>query len=269
MVRSYPIQRIVLFAATSWEFNAVAAASRQVQRTRLGDYAAATWSTESTAWTVIEMGVGPANATRAAEAVLTADRWDAALSTGFAAGLRAPVGAVLLGTSVRSLYADTSSLSGLAAPLISSDPSLCEWLQAQLAPTVGSFVSTDRVIVRSAEKRDIAAQAADAVGLDMESAALAMVAQRQRIPFAVLRTVSDGVDESLPMDFNAFFGAQATVWTRLREAARAVVTPGSLPGLLRLGRQSQVAAKALTRLVERMTCAPAMPLSVSPQGAHV
>lgn len=272
MLSSHPTQRIVLFAATSWEFRAVAAASPHAQRIRIASYSAATWRSGSTAWTLIEIGVGPTNAAQAAEAVLASSVWDAAISTGFAAGLRAPVGRVLLGTSIRTIRFESSSAMATDASSITADPALCDWLRAHTSPTVGAVLSVDRVVGQANDKQAIAERVQDAVGLDMESAALAAVAQRQRIPFAVLRTVSDGVDESLPLDFNAFFGARATAWTVLREAARAVVTPGSISGLLRLGQQSRVAGAALTGLFARLTDAPAMlpiPAGRSPQGAHV
>ena len=66
-----------------------------------------------------------------------------------------------------------------------------------------TVVSAARVVGRSADKQAIS-RMTGAVALDMESAALAQVAEERGVPFVVLRTVSDLVEEELPLDFNAF-----------------------------------------------------------------
>ena len=85
-----------------------------------------------------------------------------------------------------------------------------------------------------------------AVGLDMESAALGAIAKEQRVPFLVARTVSDLLDEDLPLDFNLFL----TPKTWPQGLWQAACRPSCLPGMLRLRRQSHVAAVRLTRFME-------------------
>jgi adenosylhomocysteine nucleosidase len=111
---------------------------------------------------------------------------------------------------------------------------------------VGRFVSTDRIVGSASEKRRFA-RATDAIGLDMESAALAVEAQRAQVPFVIVRTVSDLLDEDLPLDFNLFL--RPTGW--LQGVAAVVGNPSSVAGLCRLRRQSQAAAKNLTVFFRR------------------
>jgi adenosylhomocysteine nucleosidase len=78
----------------------------------------------------------------------------------------------------------------------------------------------------------------------MESAALGLVASEHRIPFAIVRTVSDLVDESLPLDFNLFL--RPSGWAK--GVVACLTHPTSLIGLNRLRVQSRIAGAQLTAL---------------------
>ena len=67
----------------------------------------------------------------------------------------------------------------------------------------GPILSTPRIVGTGLEKT-LLAQHTNAVALDMESAAWGQMAREQNIPFIVVRTISDLVDEDLPVDFNLF-----------------------------------------------------------------
>jgi adenosylhomocysteine nucleosidase len=81
----------------------------------------------------------------------------------------------------------------------------------------------------------------------MESAALAAEARRAQVPFVIVRTASDLLDEDLPLDFNLFL--RPTGW--LKGVAALVGNPSIVAGLCRLRRQSQTAAKNLTMFFQR------------------
>ena len=91
------------------------------------------------------------------------------------------------------------------------------------------------------EKSKVCAET-QAIGLDMESSALAAQAQRAKVPFVIIRSVSDLLDEDLPLDFNLFL--RPTGW--LKGIETILAAPSCLLGLGRLRRQSLVAAEALT-----------------------
>lgn len=117
------------------------------------------------------------------------------------------------------------------------------FLNAGVVPPerIGRFVSTDRIIGRASEKAELA-QRAQAIGLDMESWALADEAQRAKVPFVIIRSVSDLVDEDLPLDFNLFL--KPTGW--LKGLSTIVINPSCLLEIGRLRRQSLAAGQTLT-----------------------
>jgi adenosylhomocysteine nucleosidase len=102
-------------------------------------------------------------------------------------------------------------------------------------------------VVWQAEEKRRLQRLTDATGLDMESAALAGVAQERGLPMAIVRTVSDLADEDLPLDFNLFL--RPTGWAKGMQAL--IRSPSSVEGLNRLRKQSRVAADRLTEWFQR------------------
>ncbi len=248
-----PFQRVALFVATTWEMHAVMNAGTAVERTRVAGYPAAVLTSGRMRWYVIQTGVGPVRAGRVAMDVLSESRWDAMLSTGFAGGLRGgDIGAVLIGTSVLAVPQQRVSV---VAPALASDSRLIRILERQRAKEPagflqGAFVSVDYVVGREEDKRALAALYPDAVGVDMESAALAAVGRECAVPFAIVRTISDRVQDSLPLDFNPFLAPRTHVWGVAREAVRFLVSPRLWGGLLQLRHHSRSAASHLTHFLQ-------------------
>lgn len=240
-----PLTRIAIFSATSWEAEAVRAAfgtgvSRRIDRIPVQVYTAG----HREYW-LARTGMGPMNAREAAVRVLMQHPFSLAVSTGFACALiPSEVGALLLGREVVAMEGDEWKVS----PTIEVPGDECErliGLAEECGPSshIGRFVSTDRVVGTASEKQRCA-RATGAVGLDMESAALATEARRVRVPFVIARAASDLLDEDLPLDFNLFL--RPTGW--LNGAATIIGNPMSIKGLCRLRRQSLTAAKNLTVL---------------------
>lgn len=111
-----------------------------------------------------------------------------------------------------------------------------------LSVKVGKIISASTVVGQAGDKRQLS-RLNGAIALDMESAALGAVVARRGVPYAIVRTVSDLVDEELPLDFNLFLRSDG--WFK---GAQAIVRhPSSLVGLNRLRRQSGIAADRLTQ----------------------
>ncbi len=234
---------IGVFVATRWELSAVRQAFASTDLQVAGGVRCHVARQAQTEWWIIPMGVGPERAAVTAANVLSAKRLDAIWSTGFAGALGpAGIGDVLIGTGV------TRVDGVIPAQQIACAPSMVEWMRQAVSAKglqmqCGGFVSVPRVLCRADEKRQMA-DLVQGVGLDMESAALGLAAAEQRIPFAILRTVSDLVDESLPLDFNLFL--RPSGWAK--GVASCLARPSSLIGLNRLRVQSQVAGAQLTAL---------------------
>lgn len=193
-------------------------------------------------------GVGPAKASVVAARLLASRPFSLAVSTGFACALiEAEVGALLAGWNV--LHADEPGADAPQAIEVSGPErervmALVE--HAKPAGHIGRFVSADHIIGRASEKRTFSHRTG-AIGLDMESAALAAEARSAQVPFVIVRTASDLLDEDLPLDFNLFL--RPTTW--LQGVGALLGNPSSVTGLFRLRRQSQAAAKNLTAFFQR------------------
>lgn len=195
-------------------------------------------------------GMGLEKAKRSASQLLVQQPIDLVISTGFACALiEANIGALLVGLEVvqKTGHGLKSVLSqSLAVPGNERNLALT-FIKTMVPPErIGRFVSTDRVVGSAREKREYAKNT-EAIGLDMESAVLAAEASRAQVPFVVIRSVSDLLDEDLPLDFNLFL--RPTGW--LQGVAAVLTTPSSLLGLGRLRRQSIVAAQGLTDFFRR------------------
>jgi adenosylhomocysteine nucleosidase len=81
------------------------------------------------------------------------------------------------------------------------------------------------------------------VGVDMESAAIGKMAQGHGRPFLIIRAISDGVNEDLPVDFNLFL--RPSGW--IHGVLHIMTTPSSWKGFLDLYRHSKHASQQLTR----------------------
>jgi adenosylhomocysteine nucleosidase len=105
------------------------------------------------------------------------------------------------------------------------------------------FTCAEGVAVTVAEKAALRNQTgADAV--EMESAVIERVCRESGIPCATLRAISDTAHEDLPLDFNVLMTADQKL-SPLKLALAIVRAPQKIPALMRLGRNSALAAKRL------------------------
>jgi adenosylhomocysteine nucleosidase len=243
-----PIKRVVLFAATSWEIEAVRAAFGTETRQDVDGTAVLVCKEGTREYWLTKTGIGPEKASRTARKLLMRQPFTLAVSTGFACALvSTEIGALLLGREVIAMEkGDAGRLSVTEIPEDEGDTMIRFAQVSGQANHVGRFVSTNRIVGSATDKRRFA-RLTGAVGLDMESAALAEEARRARVPFVIVRTVSDLLDEDLPLDFNLFL--QPAGW--LKGMASVAGHPSRLAGLWRLRRQSRTAAGNLTAFFRR------------------
>jgi adenosylhomocysteine nucleosidase len=167
------------------------------------------------------------------------------MSTGFVCALvPAQVGDLIVGTAVCSVHVEGTWT-------MRDDRVLCDGAvraglllvaqDAGLVVRAGTVVSSRTVVWQAKEKHRLR-RLTNSAGLDMESAAVAAVAQERGVPMVIVRTVSDLVDEDLPLDFNLFL--RPTDW--IKGVQTLINHPSSFVGLNRLRKQSRVAADRLT-----------------------
>ena len=154
------------------------------------------------------------------------------------------IGDVLIADAVvvgaRRLAADTAWTKALRAALPAS--------------RAGDIVGGD-VIVDSPGAKAALRRASGAVGVDMESHAVALAAEAAGIPFAVLRTVSDTAGRALPGAAVAGFkpDGEADIWAVIRALARR---PWELPALIRTGLDAERAFRTLEQAAHALAARP-------------
>lgn len=182
---------------------------------------------------LVANGAGPNLAGRAADLASSFTSFDAMVSTGFCGaldpGLRA--GEIVV--------ADCVQAGERCFP--AAVPSCISAISTNFRR--GAVVSQDRIAQTIEEKRQLRSSGAAAV--EMEAAAVAERAGRAGVPFFCVRAVSDTAQEGFDLDFNAMRDAQGRFRVS-RILLAALARPFRLiPQLVRLQRQSALAARNL------------------------
>lgn len=144
-------------------------------------------------------------------------------------------------------------------PLLAASPQLTD-AAAGHGARAGVAVTADRIADTVVEKQRLLAIAAGYAGangaaaaavVDLESAAYAEAAIAARIPWLILRAVSDTAAEALPALLNHARDAGGAV-RRARVVAGLLREPSALPRLLGLRRRVSACAEALARGAARV-----------------
>lgn len=180
---------------------------------------------------VLVTGMGAANVRRLLPTVLDRERPDAVFTCGFAGALdpALPIGSVLGETNDVQLT------------------SLLEEADVLLR----RFHCADHVAGTTAEKGDLRSKTlCDAV--EMESGIIHDLCRQRALPCATVRAISDAANGDLPLDFNLLVDEQQRL-SSMRLAGAILRRPRSIPGLIRLGRHSSLAARNLAHSLARIT----------------
>jgi len=243
--------KIVIITAMPEETHAIVRVLQRPAKMRMGDLTVQQALVSGHVVTVVEAGMGFVNATAAARRAVAELCPDLIVSAGFcggiAAGLR--VGDVVLATglvivSEGRLQEVSFSVSGPARDFVS--------VQAAEGGRVfgGLFVTAAAIVPKSSLAALLPVDSPYPV-VEMESGAIARLAGENGIPFAGLRTVSDPFDEELGFSLDEFCDDRMRI--RIPRVLLTIVRkPRIIPQLVRLARNSRVAAASLSRAMERL-----------------
>jgi adenosylhomocysteine nucleosidase len=189
-------------------------------------------------------GVGPRRAGLASRRILEKGV-TALLSWGSAGGLSPKLSAGNLILPKMIISSDRS--------IYPADPSwhrdLCDRLEGQVEFHTGPLAES-AVVVRTPEEKAILFRQTGAIGVDMESAAVAAAAQEARVPFMAVRVVADSSGITLPE--SALNACDAFGRLNFLKLIRGIAArPTELFSLIRLGRDYRAAQRTLT-LVARL-----------------
>lgn len=238
------MSRIAVLTATRWEYDAVASALSQTVFRDKGGTPCLEGRCEANHILLARTGMGPVAAARGAATVLSDRSTELVVSAGYACLLQhGQVGDVMLATEAAAI--------STARPVALEERWPCDERFRVTAGEiighrggrvhVGRMVSAAHVAV-TAEDKGRVAEGTGAVGLDMESAAIARAAAERGIPFGVLRVASDLRDEDLPVDFNRCLGPLG--WAR--GVLLCLARPARLRALVTFRRQVTAATMSLT-----------------------
>jgi adenosylhomocysteine nucleosidase len=219
---------------------------------------------------LILSGAGQHNARRAAEILIDGHRPARVVSAGFAGGLSPTLQRNDILIADRLLNLDGGELSvglppGLAAVVKAASRRFVPADAPDRHPPVrrdaastgvhrGTLLTVDRVI-RTPRDRRVLFQRTGALGVDMETFAVAEVCAARQVAFSSIRVTNDPADQALPRDVEHLL-AQKTAAARLGAALGAVLhRPGSAKDMYQLRENALIASGRLAKfLAETLPC---------------
>jgi nucleoside phosphorylase len=173
---------------------------------------------------VLVTGIGKRNSERAIRAALEQEPPGLIITSGFAGALREDW---QTGDIVYDVDQETNLEPGLAAA--GAQPA-----RFHCAPRVASTASEKRAL----------RTATGAEAVEMESEVIRAICREKQIPGATIRVILDTANEDLPLDFNRLMTEQQTL-SSSKLATAVLKSPGKIPALIRLQKQTQAASKRL------------------------
>lgn len=176
--------------------------------------------------TVVLSGVGKVNAAMAATALLTDFDIECVFSTGTAGGISAKKHTTVIGTATvqHDFFIDLEGkkpgqLDEYDFVEIPCSDNLVS-LSAQTASEIGytyslGIIATGDFFVSDPELKNKIEKQFNASACDMESAAIAQICYKAKVPFLTVRTLSDSADSGSPFDYFAFKREAANKNSRL------------------------------------------------------
>jgi adenosylhomocysteine nucleosidase len=172
-------------------------------------------------------GIGTKRATKVATEMVTANRLDRVIMIGVAGGLK--------GTAIGDVIVPATVIDHASGRELHPEP-------FGVNPASGTIVTTDELFTDLEFLAGL--EARGVVALDMETAAVGAVCEAHGVPWSVFRAISDRPRDGL-VDDAVFKMAKPDGSPNMAAVARYVLPrPWKVPGLLKLGRDLNLATRA-------------------------
>lgn len=168
---------------------------------------------------VVRSGIGKVNAGLCAQILVDVFHVSRLINTGIAGSLKAEIniGDIVLSSDAMQYDVDATTfgyakgeiprMGTLAFPadeeLIELAKAACEKACPKIGVFVGRVVTGDRFIAERSVKNEIASWT-EGYCTEMEGAAIAQAAYLNRVPFVIVRAISDKADDSAAVDYPTF-----------------------------------------------------------------
>ncbi len=215
---------------------------------------------DSSEVTIVQTGMGMVRAEAALKAVLERFSPDCVMSVGFAGALYPGASPGDLVRGVR-FFIFPAVGGESATSLIRSELDLRPSLPGRLAEKLADLANLSEgsiITLQQQMKKSVLAERIPG-GLpfpvcDMETFSVAELSLRQHIPFFAVRSISDTLDEEVPPELVGV--VEETGQPNLGRLFYAVTTnPALVTDVLRLRRNSEVAARSLGRIIAELSAA--------------
>ena len=242
--------KIGIITAMPGETRAITRALPHTQKMRMGGLAVQQAQVSGHELTIVEAGMGFDNATAAARQLIGELRPDLMISAGFCGGISAEL---QVGDAVVAIGVTIVSEGGLQEVPVTISPVSRVFVSRQgdegSRVFAGLFATTPAIMQKTQLAALLPTDAPYPV-VEMESAAIALLAGENGIPFVGLRTVSDPVDEELGFALYEFCDKRMRI--RIPRVLLTVARkPRIIPQLIRLAGNSRVAAASLSQTFKR------------------
>ncbi|SJM89423.1 Hopanoid-associated phosphorylase [Crenothrix polyspora] len=114
----------------------------------------------------------------------------------------------------------------------------------------GCLLTTPHIVAPSKDKKQLHLKTG-AIALDMESVAIAKVAQQHGVPFLAIRVIADSVNTSLPRAINNALNDQGEVVLK-KLLLSIALNPVEIPRLIKLGLNFRAAKLTLKRIASQL-----------------
>jgi adenosylhomocysteine nucleosidase len=194
-------------------------------------------------------GMGWERARRAAMGLMGDSSPKSLIIAGFAASLSPSVkrGDIILPDCVQA----SQSLAPDIPSLIPSIPPGKAIHPPHIHIKNGGLITHDRIVIHASEKHAIAGAHPNCASMDMESYPMAREAVKAKIPWIIVRGITDDFNEDMPLDFNRYVGANGE--TSLSGVAMAACLRfWKIPAMIGFGKNAQKTADKIADTVKNL-----------------
>ncbi|MDD2540615.1 MAG: phosphorylase [Desulfuromonadaceae bacterium] len=198
---------------------------------------------------LLESGMGFDNAAYAAEAVIREECPELLISVGFCGGIDPALQTGDVVVAKQMVIVTGDGLEEVPVLFSTTGPTFVA-RQAGARIFGGMFASTPAIMSKTVLAGMLPTGSPTPV-VEMESAAIAIIAVENRIPLLAVRSVSDPADEELGFSLDEFCDARMRIRPH-RVLLTILRKPRIIPQLLRLARNSRIAANSLAAAMKKL-----------------